>query len=76
MMFLGVVLFIYCIIGVIVGVVAFTQHDYPVMNEDTDTYDILPTAKFFLVCGPFFWVLTGFYFLFKWGYSLLDKEDD
>lgn len=78
MMFIAVVLFIFYLIGLVVGIIAFAApiYDYPKMNKDTNTYDIIPTAKFFLLMGPLFWIVTGFYFFFKWGFSLLEDKDE
>jgi hypothetical protein len=75
MMFLGLLLFIYCVIGAIVGAVCWMQGKWPKYMPNSDkVVDDAKTLLFALLCGPLFWVGGLLFIIFRFVIGLLKEE--
>lgn len=78
--FLATLLFIYCIIGAIVGMVQWIEESWPKREKikdevtgvcTTEAIDLDKTVLFFILCGPLFWIAVFFAICFTLVLKLL-----
>lgn len=59
-MLFSIIVFIYCIVGLVVGAINTLDDYWPDKNR------IVRSVVFALLCGPFFWAFYLFLLLFKY----------
>jgi len=69
-----VLVFIYLIGGAVIGVSASVNKAWPVYNEGCTFADFNKSAPFFFACGPLFWVVLAFRWLFSKIWNMIDWD--
>lgn len=82
---LGFIFTAYCVVGCVVGWVAWCEEKWPVRKIHHDNvgglgtyvgYNMDRTILFALVCGPLFWISISFYTIFARAAKLLKHDEE